>query len=296
MKKNVVISGAAGFVGRKLASRLVELDYEVIALDLIDPEIKEVKFHHFDIGKDLELFKIKLPEESVFVHLAAMSTDPICKDNPVDAVNINLVGTSRIVELVNKNDCSKLIFASSEWVYPEKQDSEPQTETDSLNLENLNSLYAVTKLMGENIVRTTCHIPNISLRFGIVYGPRTKPGSAPESIAFKISQGEDVTLGAGSTARRFIYVDDLVEGISRAIMETAPNNSCVYNLSGDELISLMQIAETAIEISNQQVKIIDGGGIASIRNPDPVKFMKDFGFATKFSLSAGLEACLDVMK
>jgi nucleoside-diphosphate-sugar epimerase len=79
-------------------------------------------------------------------------------------------------------------------------------------------------------------------------------------------------------------------------METAPNNSSVYNLSGDELISLMQIAETAIEISNQQVKIMDGGGIASIRNPDSVKFMKDFGFATKFSLSAGLKACLDVMK
>ena len=296
MKKVVAISGAAGFVGRKLASRLVELDYEVIALDLIDPEIKKVKFHHFDIAKDLELSKIKLPQESVFVHLAAMSTDPICKEKPIDAVNINLLGTSRIVELVNKSNCSKLIFASSEWVYPEKQDSNPQTETNSLNLENLNSLYAITKLIGENIVRTTCSIPNISLRFGIVYGPRTKPGSAPESIAFKISQGEDVTLGAGSTARRFIYVDDLVEGISCAIMETPPNNSCVYNLSGDELISLMQIAKTAMVISKQQVKIIDSGGIASIRNPDPVKFMKDFGFATKFSLSAGLKACLDVMK
>jgi nucleoside-diphosphate-sugar epimerase len=295
MKKAVAISGAAGFVGRRLASKLVELGFDVIALDLIDPKIERVDFHFFDIGNDLQLSKVNLPPRTIFVHLAAMSTDTSCKENPVGAINVNLLGTTRIVELVNKSNCSKLIFASSEWVYPEMQKSKLQGETDSLTLEDLDSLYAITKLMGENIVRTTCVIPNISLRFGIVYGPRSKPASAPESIAYKISQGEDVTLGSGKTARRFIFVDDLIDGISLAITESAQKSSSVYNLSGLELTNLVKIAETARDITNQQVKIIDGGGKPSVRNPDPSNFMTDFGFIPNFSISAGLKACLDVM-
>jgi nucleoside-diphosphate-sugar epimerase len=296
MKKVVAISGAAGFVGRKLAYRLAELDFEVIALDLINPEIENVSFQYFDISKDLEPSSVNIPEESIFVHLAAMSTDSLCKENPVKAVSINLTGTARVVELVNQSHCSRLIFASSEWVYPELQDSKLQEEDDPLRLEDLQSLYAMTKLMGENIVRTTCTISNVTLRFGIVYGPREKAGSAPESIAYKISKGENVTLGAGSTARRFIFVEDLIDGICSAITVSLPKSSSVYNLSGNELINLMTIAKTAQEITDQRVQIIDKGGEPSIRNPDPSNFMKDFGFSPKFSISAGLNACLAVMK
>lgn len=296
MKKVIVLTGAAGFVGQKLASKLINLDYEVIALDLIDPKIENVNFKHLNIGCDLEIDSIQIPQESIFVHLAAMSTDSSCKESPADAVNINLGGTTRLVELANRNNCTRFIFASSEWVYPEKQDSLPQNETELLNLENLNSLYAITKLMGENIIRTTCNATNISLRFGIVYGPRMKPGSAPESIAFKVSQGEDVTLGAGHTSRRFIFIDDLVDGIIQAIIENAPLKSCIYNLSGLELINLFEIAQTAKEITNKKVKIVDAGGIPSIRNPDPSNFMRDFGFTPRITLPVGLQACLNVMK
>lgn len=296
MKNVIVLSGAAGFVGKKLASRLVELNFKVIALDLVNPEIQEVDFYYFDIAQNLDLLKLAIPEGSIFVHLAALSTDPICRENPIDAVNINVTGTARIVELVNRFNFSRLIFASSEWVYPEKQDSISQTESDSLRLENLDSLYAITKLIGENIVRTTCSVPNISLRFGIVYGPRTKPGSAPESIAHKISLGEHVTLGAGGTARRFIFVDDLIEGIYRAIIGVLPSQSCIYNLSGSELVNLKQIADISKDITKQRVDVTDARGIPSIRNPDPSNFMKDFDFNPKFSLSDGLKACLIQMK
>lgn len=295
MSRIVAISGAAGFVGRRLVTRLIELGYEVIALDLVDPQITGSIFHFFDIGDDLMHKKVNLPKNSVFVHLAAMSTDSQCKQDIIGAVNINLVGTARVIDLVNLSSCSKLIFASSEWVYPEKQDQKLQTEHESLELENLNSLYAMTKLMGENLVRVACKIPSIILRFGIVYGPRSKAGSAPESISYKIAQGEDVSVGAGKTSRRFIYVDDLVEGIVSAIEGDVPQFNSIYNLSGSELISLIHVAETAQRITGNNVEVIDGGALPSIRNPDPSRFIKDFGFTPHISLADGLKACIDAM-
>lgn len=295
MSRIVAISGAAGFVGRRLVTRLIELGYEVIALDLVDPQITGSIFHFFDIGDDLMQKKVNLPKNSIFVHLAAMSTDSQCKQDIIGAVNINLVGTARVIDLVNLSSCSKLIFASSEWVYPEKQDQKLQTEHESLELENLNSLYAMTKLMGENLVRVACKIPSIILRFGIVYGPRSKAGSAPESISYKIAQGEDVSVGAGKTSRRFIYVDDLVEGIVSAIEGDVPQFNSIYNLSGSELISLIHVAETAQRITGNNVQVIDGGALPSIRNPDPSKFIKDFGFTPHISLADGLKACIDAM-
>ena len=295
MSRNVAISGAAGFVGRRLVTRLIELGYEVIALDLVDPKITGSEFHFFDIGDDLIQKQVNLPKNSVFVHLAAMSTDSQCKQDPIGALNINLVGTARVIELVNTSSCSKLVFASSEWVYPEKQDQKLQAEHESLELENLNSLYAMTKLMGENLVRVACKIPSISLRFGIVYGPRSKAGSAPESISYKISQGEDISVGAGETSRRFIYVDDLVQGVVSAIEGDAPQFNSIYNLSGSELISLIHVAETAQGITGNNVQVLDGGALSSIRNPDPSKFIKGFGFTPHTSLADGLKACIEAM-
>ena len=296
MSKVVAITGAAGFVGRKLAMSLKSQGYEVIALDVVDPQLEGIRYAHFDINKDVPQIDMEKVEGATFVHLAALSTDPQCKADPNGALNTNLTGTSRVIELVNKLNFSRFIFASSEWVYPESNSNVLQNEEDSLHLEDLNSLYAMTKLMGENLVRATCQVPFISLRFGIVYGPRTKPGSAPESIAFKIAQGENVSVGSIATARRFIFVDDLVKGICAAIGTSKEFQNEVFNLSGSQLVSLSDIATTTIEITNKQVKVNDGGSTASIRNPNPNKFMEYFNFTPTISLREGLKLCLEVMK
>jgi nucleoside-diphosphate-sugar epimerase len=154
----------------------------------------------------------------------------------------------------------------------------------------------MTKLMGENLVRSICEIPYITLRFGIVYGPRTKPGSAPESIAYKISQGEDVSIGSGDTARRFIYVDDLVDGISLTISNRSAKVNTIYNLSGDKLVSLNDISREVMNLLNKRVQVIEGGLTPSIRNPSPDKFNHDFNFKASTSLRSGLEACIVTMK
>ena len=94
MSRNVAISGAAGFVGRRLVTRLIELGYEVIALDLVDPKITGSEFHFFDIGDDLSwksrknytllhmIERIKLYNEEGFKYkLVRISTDGNPKGN-----------------------------------------------------------------------------------------------------------------------------------------------------------------------------------------------------------------------
>jgi len=295
LRKVVIITGISGFVGRKLGSKLLNLGYEVIGIDVTDPCIDGLKFFQANIAEEIKLPILNDSNYSTVVHLAAMSTDSQCRNNPTGAMASNLIGTTRVIELANQIGAAQLVFASSEWVYPELNYEKLQKECDSLKLEDLTSLYAMTKLMGENLVRTICLIPYVILRFGIVYGPRQSPGSAPESIVHKISKGETTSLGSGSTARRFIFIDDLVEGICLAVDNRNKLNAKVFNLSGEKLISLMAIADISKAICQASTEVIDLRSTPSIRNPDPTRFQLEVGFSPKVSIRDGLKACLELM-
>ena len=295
MENPIVVTGASGFVGRKLAVKLRDAGFEVTAIDVNDPKIDRVNFVKTDISQEMVIDESKIPKSAIFIHLAALSTDGQCKVNPKQALETNLVGTARVIELATEKEATKFVFASSEWVYPERTDDHLQQETDFLNLESLNSLYAMTKLMGENLLRATCTIPTVVLRFGIVYGPRPKPGSAPESIALQVSRGEVVKIGAGGTSRRFIYIEDLIEGIHKAVKSSENVVYQVFNLSGNQLLSLVEIAEASMRLTNRGVQVVDGGSSPSIRNPDPSKFMNEFQFHSEVNIEEGLSRCLRAM-
>jgi UDP-glucose 4-epimerase len=291
----IVITGASGFVGRFLAKKFHAMGYKVLALDLVDPKIAGTSFEYFDVATGVGQENLNIQSGSTFVHLAAISTDSQSRANPISCMNVNIIGTSRVIELANSTSAKRIIFASSEWVYPESEQSIEHIETQPLQLENLNSLYAMTKLFGENAIRIASKVPFTILRFGIVYGPRTQPGSAPESIIYKVSQNEDVRIGNANTARRFIYVDDLVDGICLTASESNLQTSGVFNLSGVELVSLRQIFEISKKITGNTVLLSEGGSEASIRNPNPELFMKEYGYSPTTSLELGLKKCLDVM-
>lgn len=296
MSKNIVVTGSSGFVGKVLIKKLSSLGFNVIALDVDDPCVENVNYIKCDIGSDFEYSNFEIPGGSVFVHLAALSTDTQCKQNPSMAMAVNLLGTQRVLELAKHTSASHLIFASSEWVYPETQISQTQRESDKLHLSDLNSLYAMTKLMAENLLRVENSIPTTILRFGIVYGPRNSPGSAPESIALKVALNQNIELGSGKTARRFIYVDDLAEAIIKSFDNNPMVPYSIFNLSGDTLITLEDIVATVKTLSVSNSTIISKDLKPSIRNPDPTHFENTFGKITRTSLKEGLGRCLVAMQ
>jgi len=293
-KPTLVITGSSGFVGQKLVKAALKSEYKVIGIDIEKVETLECEQLKIDLAN--EDFYNLVPKNSVIIHLASLSTDTSCKKNPLGAIEANLKATVRVVENANRINSLQLIFASSEWVYPEKPEYCEQFETDSLDLINLKSLYAISKLTGESLIRTICKVPYSLLRFGIIYGPRKLPGSAVESIAFKISQETNIEVGSLKTSRSFIYIDDLIEGILKVIeIGNSIAGVIPINISGNKLYSLGEIVEIVNQFLEKKVKITETGTIPSIRNPNIQRAREILGWEPKTNLIDGVKKCLAVM-
>ena len=292
--RTLVITGSSGFVGEKLATIALERGFEVIGIDSRKSSV--LKCQQITLDLINEDFYHLIPKGSSVIHLASLSTDSLCRENPVLAVDANLKATMLVLNNSKKAEAEHFIFASSEWVYPEKSDFVEQRETDRLELTDLNSLYAISKLVGESLIRTSSEIPYTLLRFGIIYGPRALPGSSAESLALKVFNNEEISVGSAKTARRFIYVDDLVEGILKVVeLGASKMNSLPINLAGSELISLSKVVETVNRLLGKSISVIDGGNQASIRNPLINLSSEKLGWSPKTDFSTGIQKCIDAM-
>lgn len=292
--RTLVITGSSGFVGEKLVTRALEIGFEVIGIDSRKSSV--LKCQQITLDLINEDFYHLIPKGSSVIHLASLSTDSLCRENPVLAIDANLKATMLVLNNSKKAEAEHFIFASSEWVYPEKSDFVEQRETDRLELTDLNSLYAISKLVGESLIRTSSEIPYTLLRFGIIYGPRALPGSSAESLALKVFNNEEISVGSAKTARRFIYVDDLVEGILKvAELGASKMNSLPINLAGSELISLSEVVETVNRLLGKSISVIDGGKQASIRNPLINFSSEKLGWSPKTDFSTGIQNCIDAM-
>ena len=282
----IVIVGSEGFVGKELKKHCRTKNIEVITIDSVpsdDPnhiltdirsnEIESVIPHHAD----------------ALVHLAAISRDEECRTNPQLAFDVNVLGTLNLIRAAQKCGTRQFIFASSEWVYGEIIDGSLQTEEQAIDATKIQSEYALSKIVGEQALklaylRDLC--PVTIVRFGIVYGPRSANWSAVESLFEAVRTQKAVVVGSLATARRFIHVSDVAEGISAVIGRTGYE---VFNLSGDNLITLRDIIDHSSQLLGRrpEVRETDPSSV-SIRNPDNRKARSILGWAPAMSLNDGL--------
>ena len=289
-----MITGSSGYVGEHLALSAIELGYEVIGIDR--EKSTNLRCVQFAVDLAFENIAHLIPRGATVIHLASLSTDSLCRENPVLAIDANLKATALIVSASEESSAKQVVFASSEWVYPESIEMIDQVETDSLDLADLNSLYAISKLAGESIIRTTSKVPYSLLRFGIVYGPRPKPGSSAENLALKVHNNEEVHVGSKMTSRRFIYIDDLIDAILKVIaFGPVSDGGIALNVTGSELISFSKIVETTNKILGKSVAIIDGGNPPSIRNPLIKRAHSLIDWQPRIEFSTGIQNCLKSM-
>jgi UDP-glucose 4-epimerase len=289
--KVLFITGSSGFVGQRLANRANSLGFKVIGVDIkVDPNNK---WENHEVNILENDFSHLIPKDSIIIHLASLSTDSACRNNPQLAINVNYSGTLNTINCANKARAGHFIFASSEWVYPERTEFTEQFESDILSLEDLQSFYAITKLVGESIIRTESKIPFTNLRFGIVYGPREIPGSSLEALALKVYNDEEITVGSDLTARRFVFIDDLVDGILKcAILKTKEIPNKALNLTGNEIISLGEVVNITDKLLGKSTTVLTESKCPSIRNP-----LNDYGkrllkWDPITPLSDGIQLCL----
>jgi UDP-glucuronate 4-epimerase len=234
----VLLTGAAGFIGFHLASRLLDEGAAVTGVDNLSAyysrRLKQARldrltcrrrYTHWDTDlahreRAAALFERVRP--SVVVHLAAQPGVRYSLENPHAYVDANLVAFMNVLEGCRHGGVRHLVYASSSSVYGLNRRM-PFSIHD--NVDHPVSLYAATKKANELMAHTYSHLyrlPTTGLRFFTVYGPWGRPDMSPILFARAILQGRPIEVfNHGNMRRDFTYVDDVVEGVRR-VMDHLP--------------------------------------------------------------------------
>ncbi len=291
---NILVTGAAGFIGFSLCLKLLEEDNFVIGLDNLnnyyDVKLKEARILKLqekakNLNRKFVFIKVDLENETkirnifkkysleVVVHLAAQAGVRFSVKNPYSYINSNIVGFLNILEGCRNYPVKNFIFASSSSVYGGNTKM-PFSESDGVD--HPLSLYAASKKSNELMAHSYCslfNIPTIGLRFFTVYGPWGRPDMALFLFTKAIISGDPIKVfNNGKMLRDFTYIDDVIKSINLLIKKPAtsypffdkkkPDPSIswvpykIFNIGNSKPISLMEYIN-AIEDSLGTKAIID---------------------------------------
>ena len=287
----VVIVGSEGFVGRELKRKCREMGFEVVCIDTAVSDQAD----HFEFDVRSSEIANAIPEGAdALVHLAAISRNHLCRENPHLAFDVNVLGTLNLFQAARERNVQQFIFASTDWVYGDKNGATPLTEEHVIDVAKIETEYALSKLMGEQALRLAHQrgsCPVTVLRFGIIYGPAPNNWGAVESLFAAVQTQDIVQVGSLATARRFIHLSDVAEGICSAIGRTGYE---VFNLSGNELITLQDIIDHSSQFFGRRPEVQETNpNSVSIRNPDNSKARNVLGWTPVVSLSDGLATLVE---
>ncbi|MEZ6194466.1 MAG: SDR family NAD(P)-dependent oxidoreductase [Planctomycetota bacterium] len=260
-----LVTGGAGFIGSHLVDRILARGDEVVVFDnfndFYDPAIKRrnVAAHVGNPAFRLVEGDLRDPASirsaleggvDLVVHLAAMAgVRPSLRD-PGLYVDVNLRGTVNLYDAVLEHGARPIVFASSSSVYGANE-KVPFAESDPVD--HPVSPYAATKKAGELLSFTYHHIHALDitcLRFFTVYGPRQRPEMAIHKFVRHVDEGIPLPMfGDGTTRRDYTFVDDIMDGVVRAMDHCSGSGYRVYNLGESrtvELRELIGIIESAL--------------------------------------------------
>ena len=265
MKKKIVITGGAGFIGSNLIAKLIG-DFEIVVIDNFDPfyirKKKEQNISSYQKSKGFYFFDVDIRDkgglESVFsqfkdeiygiIHLAGKAGVRPSILSPDEYMDVNVKGTVNMLEMAREYNIKKFIFASSSSVYG-NCDNPPFVETQNINKPI--SPYAASKVAGEALCYTYHHLYDINMicfRFFTVYGPNQRPDLAIHKFCNLIYNDQPIQMyGNGSTMRDYTYVDDICDGIYKALS---------YDKSGYEIMNLGN--SNPIDLASL-IKLIENG-------------------------------------
>lgn len=239
---NILVTGGSGFIGSHLVSQLLKNGHDVTILDIVDPQRTDVQYINCDI-KDLDGLVKSFKNIEVVYHLAAVSNVNNVYEAPIEAVETNATGTVKVLEAAKRNNVSRVIFASTEWVYSGLPTNKIITE--DMPLKPTEHLYSATKIASEYFFVSYWElykVPYTILRYGIPYGPRARKGTVfPIFVENALAKKPLTIFGKGNQYRQFLYISDLVTGNIAALNEKAKNQ--IYNITGKEKLTIKIIAE-----------------------------------------------------
>lgn len=254
----ILITGGAGFIGSNIAKKLIDRGDEVVLIDnfndYYNPQLKRDRIEKFLKGYDFQLYEGDIRDadfcEKMFkeekidkiIHLAAMAGVRNSLRDPLLYADVNVQGTTNLLNLAVKHEVKNFVFASSSSVYGNNKKL-PFSEKDRVDTPI--SPYAATKRATELIAHVYHHIHGLNttgLRFFTVYGPWGRPDMALFLFTKKILAGEPIDVyNHGKMSRNFTYVDDIASGTITVL--DADLGYEIMNIGGDREEPLLRFIE-----------------------------------------------------
>jgi UDP-glucose 4-epimerase len=293
----VLVTGGSGFIGSHVVDRLLAHGHEPKIFDQLPSP------HHR--RRDVETVTGDLLEPSTLraalrgcdavTHLAAVSDVNDVVAQPGRAELVNSRGTALLLEAARAMDVGRVVYASTVWVYGDAEGSAPLDEETRLALPK--HLYTATKLAGEMYCRSYGELyggDHTILRFGIPYGPRSRPTTVLAAFVANALAGKALTImGDGRQTRQFVYVEDLADGVVASLAPAASGR--IYNLVHDESVSVREIAETVRALVGEVPIVHVEDRPADLRSSDisSARASEELGWRATTSFAEGARRYVD---
>lgn len=263
-----LITGAAGFIGARTSTMLIEQGHTVVGIDNIndayDPRIKDYRLKNLQALKGFTFHKRDISDKSVIdlfknekldgvINLAARAGVRYSVENPWAFLESNVTGTLNMLEVCRQFGCKKFILASTSSIYgADPEYPTPETASSSEPLQP----YAASKKGAEVLAHSYHHLYDIDVtvvRYFTVYGPAGRPDLAIFRFVKWMIEGEPIRInGDGKQSRGFTYVDDIARGTIAALK---PLGYQVINLGGHEVVTINELVEMIEELTGKQANV-----------------------------------------
>lgn len=330
MKRKVLVTGAAGFIGFYSVKALLGRGDCVVGLDNINdyysPQLKYDRLAELGVNKgeaqqwnhlsesatddNFRFIRMNLEDRNnlpdlfetekfdAVINLAAQAGVRYSLENPNAYIDSNIVGFLNILECCRYHSIGHLVYASSSSVYGENG-KVPFSEADQVD--NPVSLYAATKKSNELMAHSYSHlynIPTTGLRFFTVYGPWGRPDMAPMLFASALTQGRAINVfNEGKMSRDFTFIEDIVEGVLIAL-DNPPSKYQLFNIGNGSPVSLMEFIETLEgalgRVAEKNMMAMQPGDVP--RTWADTSMLNSIGYKSKTSIKDGVRHFIDWYK
>lgn len=298
-KKNILITGGAGFIGSQIASSLVEMN-DVTVIDNLSTGLRAnvpdgAEFVEMDIRATNDLAKIVQDADIVFHEAAVVSVAQSVED-PKLSHEVNASATVSLLEAARNSD-TRVILASSAAVYGRPTET-PISESEPFSPTSPYGLNKATIDQYARMYHDLYGLETVSLRYFNVYGPGQQGGHYAGVIDIFLEQalrGDSITIhGDGTQTRDFVHVQDVVDANVRAAI--TPHVGKAYNIGTGTSVSIFELAETIRDVTNSDSEIIHTDarpGDIEQSHADVTKAKTELGYVPNIELKYGINTLVE---
>jgi len=254
----ILVTGGSGFIGSHIVDALLEKGHQVKIYDVDAPRYNQecdyIKADVLDLNRLIQESK----DYDVIYHLAAEADVNRFFNSPYYSNLITSCSTINVLEAARINNISRVLLASTEWVYGSPKGNEDEIITEETSItNNPDHIYTSSKISAEMFCKNYKRLYGVNytiMRFGIPFGERARESTVTPIFLNRILNDEEITIhGDGSQTRQFIYVKELAKGCVACLHKNAENQ--IINLEGKERISVLDIVRNLEDILKKKARI-----------------------------------------